>query len=109
MDKEEDLRAVGIWLGWILLMILYSMIQVGWSFTEAWYFAISTCSTGGHWPIPNDSPDWMFGITGFFTAIGVPIMGAAMATIARGMVSFGDLEATKDTIRAPVEKAESLV
>lgn len=98
IQHAAPLRAVGLWVFWIGLMIFYTMIQVGWSFTEAQYFAISTCSTGGHWAIPNDSPDWMFGVTGFFAMFGVPIMGVAMATVARGLVSHGDLEATKATI-----------
>jgi len=106
IEKQEDFRAVGIWLLWIFIMIFYSMVQIGWNFTEAWYFAISTCSTGGHWSIPSDSPDWMFGITGLFAALGVPLMGVAMATIARGLVSFGDFDETKEAIREPVEKEE---
>ena len=106
IEKEEDIRAISIWLVVIFIMILYSMIQIDWSFTQAWYFAISTCSTGGHWAIPNDSPTWMFGITALCAAIGVPLMGVAMATIARGLVNFGSLDETKATILEPVEKEE---
>ena len=106
IQHAPAIRAVGLWLAWIGIMIFYSMVNVGWSFTEAQYFAISTCSTGGHWSIPNDSPDWMFGVTGFFALLGVPIMGVAMATVARGLVSHGDMEATKELIREEVTAEE---
>ena len=97
-EYSESVRPVVLWLVWIGAMIAYSMVEVGWSFTQAQYFAISTCSTGGHWVIPQDSPDWMYATTGVFAALGVPIMGIAMATIGRALVNFGDLESTKATI-----------
>ena len=61
------------------IMISYSMMEVGWSFTEAQYFAIGTLSTGGLWRIPDDSSTWMFGVTAVFAMLGVPIMAVAMA------------------------------
>ena len=103
----ESVRAVGIWLGWVSIMILYSMIYFGWTFQEAQYFGVSACSTGGHWAIPEDSPDWMFGLTGFFAAFGVPIMGVAMASISKFLVSSKkELEDVKETINAPVTPQE---
>ena len=102
----ETVRAISLWIVWILLMILYSMVQVGWSFREAQYFAISSCSTGGHWSIPNDSPSWLFGVTGFFSALGVPIMGVAMASIATMIIDTGNIEDIKSTIEAKVTHEE---
>lgn len=106
IHNQEHLRAVGLWILWISMMITYSMIQVGWSFTEAQYFAISACSTGGHWAIPRDSPDWLFALTGVSAALGVPIMAVAMATIARSLISHGDLQETKEIICEPVTPEE---
>ena len=106
VDKEEDIRAVAIWFVWVFIMITYSMVQIGWPLVEAQYFAISTCSTGGHWSIPIDSPDWMYALTAVFAALGVPLMAVAMATIARGLVSYGDIDATKATILETVTKEE---
>ena len=103
----DSVRAVGIWLGWVSIMILYSMIYFGWSFQEAQYYAVSSCSTGGHWSVPQDSPDWMYGLTGFFAAFGVPIMGVAMASIGKFLVSSKkELEDVKETINAPVTPQE---
>ena len=102
----ETVRAISLWIIWILLMIMYSMVQVGWSFREAQYFAISSCSTGGHWGIPNDSPNWLFGVTGFFSALGVPIMGVAMASIATMIIDTGNIDDIKSTIEAKVTHEE---
>lgn len=106
----DSLRAIVLWFIWIAIMIMYSMIEVGWPFSQAQYFAISTCSTGGHMPIPDDSPDWLFGVTGFFAALGVPLMGTAMASLATLiMEGSGDLEEMKRTIEAVVTAEELLM
>ena len=107
----ESIRAIGLWILWITIMIIYSLIFIdndneNWNFREAQYFAISSCSTGGHWSIPNNSPDWLFGITGFFSALGVPIMGVAMATIATMLIDTGNIEEIKSTIEAKITKQE---
>lgn len=103
---KEAVRAIGLWLFWIAIMILYSMGQIGWSFTEAQYFAVTSLSTGGHWGIPNDSPDWMFGLTGIFVALGVPIMAVAMASVATLIIDLGDVDAMKARIREDVTAEE---
>ena len=90
------------------MMVMYSMIHIGWPVSQAQYFAVSSCSTGGHWSIPVDSPDWFFGITGLVVAFGVPIMGVAMATIGQFIAKSKkkELEDIKDTINAPVTPQE---
>ena len=54
-QHAPTLRAVSVWLIALGMMIAYSMLEVGWSFKEAQYFAIGTLSTGGLWRIPDDS------------------------------------------------------
>lgn len=105
-ENSESVRPVILWLVWIGIMIAYSMIELGWSFTEAQYFAISTCSTGGHWPIDETADDWLFVVTGIFAALGVPLMAIAMASIGRGLVNFGDIESTKATILEDITAEE---
>jgi uncharacterized membrane protein YeiB len=72
---SKALKAVSAWLFIVITMIVYSMVFVKWHFREAQYFAVSTLSTGGHWPIPSDSSEWLFGITALCTMVGVPVMG----------------------------------
>lgn len=57
-----SLRLVALWIVWIAAMVLFTMYTVQWRFTEALYFAVSSLSTGGLWPIPSDSPDWYFAV-----------------------------------------------
>lgn len=106
--EREQVRAVGMWLGWIALMVIYSCWSIGWAFNEGLYFAIASCSTGGHWSIPEEHShkDWLYFITGVFSAIGVPLMGIAMGSIAGFLVSSGDVDHAKDAICAAVTKEE---
>ena len=105
---SSALKALSVWLGIIAVMIAYSMIIIKWPFSEALYFAVSSLSTGGHWAIPNDSPDWLFGLTGLFLMVGVPVMAVAMAHSAMVFFSNADLDEAKATIDAVVTKEELL-
>ena len=57
---ETSLKFIAIWPLWILTLMTFSLLTVKWDWTQAIYFAISSLSTGGLWPIPKDSPDWYF-------------------------------------------------
>lgn len=37
----------------------------GWDITQSLYFALTSCTTGGLWRIPDNSPDWYFGLGEF--------------------------------------------
>ena len=104
--NSKALKAVSSWLGIVILMIVYSMLAVKWPFREAQYFAVSTLSTGGHWPIPQKSPDWLYGLTALVTMVGVPVMGVAMAEVAQVLISQGDVDEAKEIIDAVVTKEE---
>lgn len=103
---SSALKALSVWLAFILAMITYSMVTIKWSFQEALYFAVSSLSTGGHWSIPNNSPDWLFSLTGLFLMFGVPVMAVAMAQFALLFFGHTDLDEAKATIDAVVTKEE---
>jgi len=88
------------------LLMVYSLIAIGWGWSDALYFAVSSLSTGGLWRIPDDSPDWQFGFVGVTTAIGVPLMGIAMANIAEMVITIGDPDEAEKTIAAKVTLEE---
>lgn len=105
--ENEKFKAIYLWLIWIIIMTIFALCEpISYNFTEALYFAVSSCSTGGHWSIPNDADDWVFGLTGFFGALGVPIMGVAMASLAQLMLPGDDISAARDTILEPVTQEE---
>lgn len=104
--ESEKLMSVVYWLVWVAIMVIYSCAEIGWAFDEGLYFAVSSCSTGGHWAIPSDSATWMYALTGFMAAIGVPLMGIAMGSLAQFLIPGGDLEAAKESINEPVTEEE---
>lgn len=73
---------------------------------DAVYFALSSLSTGGLQALPENSPDWMYGMTGVYVAVGVPVMAVAIATLAGFLITFGDIKTTMTKIRSPVSKVE---
>lgn len=97
---------MSVWLVFVVSMITYSTIVVKWGLREALYFAISTLSTGGHWSIPNDSQDWLFGLTGGFIMFGVPMTAVAMAQIAYVFISNVDIDEAKAAINEVVTREE---
>jgi hypothetical protein len=106
---EAQIHAILAWVIWIGIMVVYSIFGYGWTYVQAQYFAISTLSTGGLWGVRADAPSWMFGLTGFMAALGVPLMAVAMAQLATLMIDTGDLEATKRTIVEDVTGEELLM
>jgi hypothetical protein len=128
--NSKALKAVSLWLGFIAVMIAYSMVAIKWPFaqvsdegawyrriavffpslscllflqpcnTQAQYFAVSTLSTGGLMSIPHDAETWVYGLTGIMAMLGVPVMALAMAEIAQVLVFQGNLDETKAIIDA---------
>ena len=70
------------------------------------YFAVSSLSTGGLYALPANSPDWYYGLTGFYSALGVPLMGIAMGTFASFFIDTGSIDSTIEAIREPVDPEE---
>ena len=98
----------------ILLWFLFIVVATGvaWSlnddfnFVNALYFSVSSLSTGGHYSLPTDSPDWYYGLTGLFAAFGVPVMGVAMATLASFFIDTGSIQETMENVKKVVTEQE---
>lgn len=58
--KVDNFRPIIVWLLWVALGVIWSMIAIKWSFAKALYFSISSLSTGGLQPIPPDSQQESF-------------------------------------------------
>lgn len=61
IEKHASYISLVIVLVWIILGIVWSMKTIKWSFSEAVYFAVSSLSTGGLWPIPEESSNEKYG------------------------------------------------
>lgn len=107
VEYTAPIRAVSLWLVWLAAMIIFALCTIDtWSFQQAQYFAVSTMSTGGDYPIPENASNVAYGVTAFLAMTGVPIMGVAMASIARLLTHQSDFEATKDLIKQEVTAEE---
>jgi Ca2+-binding EF-hand superfamily protein len=95
---------------WVLFVVVATL--AAWdtndefNFTNALYFAVSSLSTGGHYSLPGGNREWVYGLTGLYCAVGVPLMGVAMATIASFFIDVGSIEDTLKEIKKPVTKLE---
>jgi len=107
IQYKPVIRAIAVWFTWIFIMSVYSARSIeGWDWIDGMYYAISSCSTGGLWALPNDSPNSLFGITAFFAMVGVCLHGVAMASIADLFVDSGDIDDTKKQIHEEVTVKE---
>lgn len=104
-QHDFAVKVLLLWMVWIASMIIFSCNRVGWSFIDGLYFAVSSLSTGGLFAIPNDSPDWYYGLVGCFAATGVPLMGMAMGQLASLLVTVGDPEELKNLVNAKVRNS----
>ncbi len=102
----DKLKGIFVWFIFVLLGTFGSMGIVGWSFTDSFYFAVSSMSTGGLWALPPESEDWKYGLVGFYAAVGCPLMGLAMATAASFFIQTEDPEETTAKILQPVTQEE---
>lgn len=108
----EKFRIVGIFVCFILFGTIATFLTISdFNFIDALYFSVSSLSTGGHESLPANRSEFIYTVTGLFCAVGVPVMGAAMAAIASFFVNTGgDIHEAIEQIRAPigVEEVELL-
>ena len=61
-SNAVKLEVIFLWVLWIIAMTVFSCVTIKWDVGQGIYFAVSSLSTGGCWPIPNNSPNWYFGL-----------------------------------------------
>lgn len=103
-----QLVSIAVFILWIFMMQMWATFSIPkWNFIDGLYFAVSSCSTGGLWSIPDDSPGDKFVIVGFFTLFGVPIMGVAFASIIDLLFDVGNARLImKSLVEEPVKEEE---
>jgi len=106
MFHWTKLRTVLLFTSFILIATLCAWQNTKFTFREALYFAVASLSTGGHYALPSGQDDWVYGMTGFYAALGVPVMGVAMGTMAGFFIASGTVEETLFEIRKPVNRRE---
>jgi hypothetical protein len=91
--NKEKVRSIVLWMLFIIIATGSVLDQHReWGFIEGLYFAVSSLSTGGHYSIPGNAEDWEYALIGVFAAVGVPVMGVAMATLASFFIDVDSIE-----------------
>ena len=106
--NREVLLVVIVWLGFVFIgagMAHHFHADDGWNFTNSMYFATSSLSTGGLYAIEN-AEEWEYALIAAYCAIGIPIMGAAMAGLASLFLDLGSVEQACKDIRTPITEEE---
>ncbi len=99
----QTIRPVLWWLGFTFVGTLWGCLTQDWPFPTGLYFAVSSMSTGGLQSVDaSKTNDDMYFLIGVFSALGVPLMGLAMATVAKGLISTEDISDTMAEIRKDV-------
>jgi hypothetical protein len=101
----SKLRSMFLFATFIALATVSALQNPEFSFVNALYFAVSSLSTGGLYALPHQ-PDWVYGITGVYAALGVPVMAMAMGTLASFFIHSNSIEDTLEQIREPVDETE---
>jgi hypothetical protein len=107
--NREVLFVVFIWLIFVFFgagMALYFHEDDGWGFTNSLYFAISSLSTGGLYAIEEHAEEWEYGLIAAYCAVGIPVMGAAMAGLASLFLDLGSVDQACKEIRHPISEEE---
>lgn len=100
-------RSIILWVVFVIIATFSAWATNDeFNFTNSLYFAVSSLSTGGHYSLPADNREWVYGLTGLYCAFGVPLMGIAMATLASFFIDVGSIEEALHEIKAPVSEVE---
>jgi len=91
---------------WVLLGTAWSCFCVGWTFVDGLYFALSSLTAGGMKSLPDDSPDWFYGFTGVYAAIGIPLMALSVGLIAAAIILHASYAAIFDSLLQTVSKTD---
>lgn len=104
------LMAIAAWIIWLVFVIIWSMLgmenSATWLFHDALYFAFSMCSSAGSMSLPNNSPDWKYGLAACSMIVGVPLMAVAISCCVIMMLQGQRFKAVKSASYNPVSASE---
>ena len=96
----------GLFLFWIFIGALWSCLAIQWPLIEGVYFAVSSLTTGGLWPIPEGSQAWHYAFVAFYVVGGVPIMAISLGMIANAVSNVGSSRLLEQKISARITDEE---
>lgn len=95
-----------LFLFWLALGVTWSCFTIKWPFIQGVYFAITSLSMGGIWPIPENSEDSSYFFVAVYTAIGAPILLLNASIIAEYIAHLGNSYLVENVVYRRVKKRE---
>lgn len=95
-----------LFIFWLALGVTWSCSTINWPFVQGCYFAITSLSMGGIWPIPENSEDSSYFFVAVYTAIGAPILLLNASIIAEYIAHLGNSYLVENVVYRPVKQKE---
>lgn len=71
---------------WVVVGVIWSCLVLEWSVLDGLYFSLSSLSAGGMYSLPDDTPEYVYGVTAVYAAVGIPVMILTFGFIAASLV-----------------------
>ena len=95
-----------IFILWVIIGVFWSCLTIEWPLIDGIYFSVSALTTGGLWPIPEESPAWYYAFVAFFVVLGVPVMAISLGLIANSVSNIGGSRILDEKISARITDEE---
>jgi len=101
------LHLVVVFLLYVAVGVIWSTLVVEeFSVLDGFYFILSSLSAGGMYSLPDDSPEYLYGVTGIFTAIGIPFMALTFSLLVFSLILPASHDDLLKALRSPVSQEE---
>jgi hypothetical protein len=104
--RWKRIRSLVMWLLFVIIGSICACQLNNWPAEKGVYFAVSSLSTGGLVSLPADSPEGYYLWLGIYGALGIPLMGLAMTTLASLIIDTGSMDDTVEAITDAVTDDE---
>jgi hypothetical protein len=91
---------------WLTFGVVWSCKTVDWSVMNGFYFAVTSMSTAGIWPLPQDATDEMLFIAAVFTCTGAPMMMITFGIFAQIVYELSSTNALLQELNRPLTYLE---
>lgn len=90
----------------IAIGVALSCGGVGWSFLDGLYFSVSALATGGLYPLPDNSDNWLYLVTGVLVSFGAPVMAVSVSMSAAEIANIGVLDNLEKVVNTIITEEE---
>ena len=93
-------------LVWIILGVSWSCLRFDWPLVDGIFFTISTLSTGGLLPLPEDRKEYDLAFVAVYMSIGIPLFALSMGMMITPVLNIRKVDIAPEDLYAPVTEEE---